>query len=38
LETEQEGHITSLITFTAVLLLFLTDFHHMVIEALVALL
>lgn len=34
LETEQEGHITSLITFTAVLLLFLTDFHHMVIEAL----
>jgi flagellar biosynthetic protein FliR len=34
-ETEQEGHITALITFTAVLLLFLTDFHHMVIASLV---
>jgi flagellar biosynthetic protein FliR len=35
LEAEQEGHLTSLISFTAILLLFLTDFHHMVIEALV---
>lgn len=35
LEMEQEGHLTSLISFTAMLLLFLTDFHHLVISALV---
>lgn len=34
-ESEQEGQLTSLITFTGLLILFLTDFHHMVIRALV---
>ncbi|MAY62534.1 MAG: flagellar biosynthetic protein FliR [Rhizobiales bacterium] len=34
-ESEQEGQMTSLITFTGLLILFLTDFHHMVIRALV---
>lgn len=34
MEMEQEGHLTSLINLTALLLLFLTDFHHMVISAL----
>lgn len=35
IENEPEGQLTSLITFTAILLLFMTDFHHMVIAALV---
>lgn len=35
LEAEQEGHLTSLISFTALLVLFMTDFHHLVIAALV---
>lgn len=35
LENEQEGHITALITFTALFMLFLANFHHMVILALV---
>ncbi len=34
-ESEQEGQMTSLITFTGLLLLFLTDFHHLVIRAIV---
>ena len=35
LENEPEGSITQLITFTALLLLFIGDFHHMMISALV---
>ncbi|OCW56173.1 flagellar biosynthetic protein FliR [Hoeflea olei] len=35
IEMEPEGHITAVITFTALFVLFLTDFHHMVIAALV---
>ena len=35
IENEPEGHITALITFTALFVLFASDFHHMVIAALV---
>ncbi|MDF1610119.1 flagellar biosynthetic protein FliR [Hoeflea sp. YIM 152468] len=35
IENEAEGHITSLITFAALFILFLTDFHHMIIGSLV---
>ena len=35
IENEAEGQLTSLISFTALFLLFLTDFHHMVIGSLV---
>ena len=35
IENEPEGHITSLITFTTLYLLFLSDFHHMMIAAVV---
>jgi flagellar biosynthesis protein FliR len=35
IENEPEGQLTSLITFTAIFILFLTDFHHMVIGSLV---
>tara|TARA_R110002020_G_scaffold5841_13_gene24089 strand:+ start:12207 stop:12962 length:756 start_codon:yes stop_codon:yes gene_type:complete len=35
IENEPEGHVTSLITFTALFVLFLSDFHHLVIAALV---
>ena len=35
IENEPEGQLTALITFTALFLLFLTDFHHMIIGALV---
>jgi len=35
IENEAEGPLTSLITFTTLFLLFLTDFHHMVIASLV---
>jgi len=34
-ENEAEGQLTSLITFAALFILFVTDFHHMVIAALV---
>jgi len=35
IENEPEGQLTSLITFTALFILFLTDFHHMIIGSLV---
>ena len=35
IENDPEGQLTSLITFTALFILFLTDFHHMIIAALV---
>ncbi|KGF69151.1 flagellar biosynthesis protein FliR [Hoeflea sp. BAL378] len=35
LEAEPEGHITAFISFTVLFVLFLSDFHHMVIAALV---
>lgn len=35
IENEPEGQLTSLITFSAIFLLFLTDFHHMIIGSLV---
>lgn len=34
-ESEPESDITSLISFTAIVLLFMTDFHHMIIQTLV---
>lgn len=34
-EADQEGQLTNLITFTGILVLFLTDFHHLVIRALI---
>ncbi len=34
-EAEQEGQLTSLITLTGLLILFMTDFHHLVIHSLV---
>lgn len=33
-EADQEGQLTNLITFTGILVLFLTDFHHMIFRAL----
>lgn len=35
IENEPEGQLTAFITFTALLLLFMADFHHLVIETLV---
>ncbi|WP_417411110.1 flagellar biosynthetic protein FliR [Hoeflea sp.] len=35
IENEPEGQLTALITFTALFILFLTDFHHMIIASLV---
>lgn len=35
IENEAEGQITALITFAALFILFITDFHHMVIASLV---
>lgn len=35
IENEPEGPLTSMITFTALFILFLTDFHHVVIASLV---
>lgn len=35
LEAEPEGQLTSLISFTGVIVLFLTDFHHLIIRTLV---
>jgi len=35
IENEAEGQLTALITFTALFILFLTDFHHMIIASLV---
>lgn len=35
IENEAEGQLTALITFAALFILFLTDFHHMVIASLV---
>lgn len=35
IEAEQEGQLTALITLTGVLILFMTDFHHVVIKALI---
>jgi flagellar biosynthetic protein FliR len=35
IENEPEGQLTALITFSALFLLFLTDFHHMIIASLV---
>ena len=35
LENEPEGNITAVITFTALLVLFLSDFHHLIIASLV---
>jgi len=34
-EAEQEGQLTALITLTGLLILFMTDFHHLVIKALI---
>lgn len=34
-EAEQEGQLTALISFTGLLILFMADFHHMIIRALV---
>ena len=35
IEYDPESDLTSIITFTAVILLFMTDFHHLIIETLV---
>lgn len=35
IENEPEGPLTAMITFTALAILFLTDFHHMIIASLV---
>lgn len=35
IENEPEGQLTAFITFTALLLLFMADFHHLIIESLV---